>query len=221
MQSEVVVFYTDFAKAFDRVPHYELLLKAGQIGIGGYLLEVLWLSQRTRTICPSRQHQIETFTSDNWGPTGITARADLILHIHAYAFRFGEPFMFADDLKILHIGTPTDQVQSNLDALEDWVTRNKTGLAIEKCAKVLFKGPESDFYLCGSLLQTSVGVKDLGIQIQSDLTRKIHLEERMMKANRVFYSLRNVAFKDNMRIKLKLYKWMSLPVLMYGSSCLT
>ena len=135
------------------------------------------------------------------------------------AFRFGEPFIFADDLKILQIGTPADQVQSNLDALEDWVNRNKMGLAIEKCAKVLFKGPESYFYLCGSLLQTSVGVKDLGIQIQSDLTWEIHLEERMMKANRVFYSLRNVAFKVNMRIELKLYKWMSLPVLMYGSSC--
>ena len=94
------------------------------------------------------------------------------------------------------------------------------GLAIEKCAKLLFKGPERHFYLCGSLLQTSAGVKDLGIWIQSDLTWKIHLEERMKKANRVFYSLRrNVAFKVNMRIKLGLYKSMILPVLMYRSSC--
>ena len=128
--------------------------------------------------------------------------------------------MFADDLKILHIGTPADQVQSNLDALEDWVTQNKMGLAIEKCAKLLFKGPERHFYLCESLLQTSAGVKDLGVRIQSDLTWKIYLEERMKKANRVFYSLRrNVAFKVNMRIKLGLYKSMILPVLMYGSSC--
>ena len=84
--------------------------------------------------------------------------------------RFGEPFMFAEDLKILHIGTPADQGQSNLDALEDWVTQKKMGLAIEKCAKVLFKGPERHFYLFGSLLQTSAGVKDLGILIQSNLT---------------------------------------------------
>ena len=94
------------------------------------------------------------------------------------------------------------------------------GLAIEKCAKVLFKGPESHFYLCGSLLQNSAVVKDLGIWIQSDFTWKIHLEERMKKANRVFYSLRrNVAFKINMRIKLGIYKAMILTVLMYGSSC--
>ena len=135
------------------------------------------------------------------------------------ALRFGEPFMFADDLKILHIGTPADQVQSNLDALEDWVNQHKMGLDTEKCAKLLLKGPERHFYLCGSLLQTA-GVKDLGILIQSDLTWKIHLEERMKKANRVFYSpRRNVAFKVNMRIKLGHYKSMILPVLMYGSSC--
>ena len=122
--------------------------------------------------------------------------------------------MFADDLKILHIGTPADQVQSNLDALEDWVTRNKMGLAIEKCAQLLSKGPEGHFHLCGSLLQTSAGVKDLGFRMQSDLTWKIHLEERMKKANRVFYSLRrNVAFKVNMRIKMGLFKSMILPVL--------
>ena len=136
------------------------------------------------------------------------------------ALRFGEPFMFADDLKILHNGTTADQVQSNLDALEDRVTQSKMGLAIEKCANVLFKGPESHFYLCGSLLQTSAGVKDLGIWIKSDLTWKIYLEERMKKANRVFYSLRrSVAFKVNMCIILGLYKSMILPVLMYGSSC--
>ena len=43
---------------------------------------LIWLSQRTRTICPSGQHQIETFDSDKWGPTGITARANPILHKH-------------------------------------------------------------------------------------------------------------------------------------------
>ena len=93
-------------------------------------------------------------------------------------------------------------------------------LAIEKCAKDLFKGSESHFYLCGSLFQTSAGLKDSGIRIQSDLTWQIQLEEKMKKTNRVFYSLRrNVAFKVNMRINLGLHKSIILPVLMYGFSC--
>ena len=30
----VVAFYIDFAKAFDRVPHYEVLKKISAIGVG-------------------------------------------------------------------------------------------------------------------------------------------------------------------------------------------
>ena len=224
VQSEVVVFYTDFAKAFDRVPHYELLLKAGQIGIGGCLLEVLYdyLNGREQFV------RVENIKSKPLPVTSGVPQGSLLgpilfcIYINDLpdALRFGEPLMFADDLKILYIGTPADQVQSNLDALEDWLTRNKMGLAIEKCAKLLFKGPERHFYLCGRLLQTSAGVKDLWIWIQSSLTWRINSEERMKKAKRVFYSLRrNVAFKVNMRIKLGLYKSMILPVLMYGSPC--
>ena len=207
VQSEVVLFYTDFAKAFDCVPHYELLLKARQIGVGGCLLEVLhdYLNGREQFV------RVDNIKSKHLPLTSGVPQGSLLgpilfcIYINDLpdALRFGQSFMFADDLKTLQIGTTADQVQSNFDALEDWVTRNKVGLAIEKCAKVLFKGPESHFYLCGSLLQTSAGIKDLRIRIQSDLTWKIHLEERMKKANRVFYSLRrNVAFKFYMRIKL-------------------
>ena len=143
MQSEVVVFYYDFAKAFDRVPHYELLLKAGQIGIGGCLLEVLYdyLNGREQFV------RVDNMKSKPLPVTSGVPQGSLLgpilfcIYIKNLpdALRFGEPFMFADDLKILHIGTPADQVKSNLDALEDWVTQNKMGLAIEKCAKLLFK----------------------------------------------------------------------------------
>ena len=40
-KSKIVSFYTDFSKTFDKVPHYELIQKVSQIGVGGCLLEVL------------------------------------------------------------------------------------------------------------------------------------------------------------------------------------
>ena len=165
VQKEVVVFYADFAKTFDRVPHYELLLKAGQIGIGGCLLEVLYdyLNGREQFVRVDNI-KLKTLPVTSGVPQGSLLGPILFcIYINDLpdALRFRRmTYMLADDLKILHIGTTADQIQSNLDALEDWVTRNKMGLAIEKCTKVLFKGPERHFYLCGSLLQTSAGVKD-------------------------------------------------------------
>ena len=34
-ENHVIAYYTDFSKAFDKVPHYELLKKMSNIGLGG------------------------------------------------------------------------------------------------------------------------------------------------------------------------------------------
>ena len=40
-ENHVIAFYTDFSKAFDKVPHYELLQKMSNIGVGGCFLEII------------------------------------------------------------------------------------------------------------------------------------------------------------------------------------
>ena len=39
--SEIIAFYTDFSKAFDKIPHYELNQKSIDIVVGGCLLEIV------------------------------------------------------------------------------------------------------------------------------------------------------------------------------------
>ena len=39
--TEIVAFYTDFSKAFDKVPHFELEQKVANIGVAGCLLEII------------------------------------------------------------------------------------------------------------------------------------------------------------------------------------
>ena len=40
-KDEIIAFYTDFSKAFDKVPHHELLKKIAKTGVGGCLVQVL------------------------------------------------------------------------------------------------------------------------------------------------------------------------------------
>ena len=42
VDNEVLTFYTDFSKAFDRVPHFELLRNMSNVGVGGRILEGLF-----------------------------------------------------------------------------------------------------------------------------------------------------------------------------------
>ena len=46
--SEIVVFYIDFAMAFDKVPHLAFLQKLSQFGVGGCIPEMIsdYLDQR-------------------------------------------------------------------------------------------------------------------------------------------------------------------------------
>ena len=51
-ENHVIAFYTDFSKAFDKVPHYELLKKMSNIGVGGCFLEIIadYLSNRKQFV---------------------------------------------------------------------------------------------------------------------------------------------------------------------------
>ena len=65
-ENHVIAFYTDFSKAFDKVPHYELLQKTSNIGFGGCFLEIIsdYLSNRKQFIRSENfSSQILEFTS--------------------------------------------------------------------------------------------------------------------------------------------------------------
>ena len=135
---------------------------------------------------------------------------------------FSEPFIFADDLKILAVQRSYWEVQDDLHGIESWIIQNKMELAIDKCACVNFRGRDQQYKLMGKDLAKSTTVKNLGIHMAADVSWKQHIEERMKKANKVLYMLkRNVATKVNTFVKLGLYKSLILPVLLYGLTCLT
>ena len=47
-ENHVIAFYTDFSRAFDKIPHYELLQKMSNIGVVGCFLGIIsdYLSNR-------------------------------------------------------------------------------------------------------------------------------------------------------------------------------
>ena len=106
-QSAIFVFYTDFSKAFDKVPHYELIQKLIDIGVGGCLLEILidYLSDRRQYM------RVDNTSSKILDITSGVQHGSLLGPILFCIFindlpgvlLFSESFIFADDLKILAV----------------------------------------------------------------------------------------------------------------------
>ena len=58
--SEVVVFYTDFSKALDKVPHCNILKKVVDIAVGSCLLKILFNKLKgTKSLYASRTQDHE------------------------------------------------------------------------------------------------------------------------------------------------------------------
>ena len=109
--------------------------------------------------------------------------------------RFKDPYLFADDLKILSIGCSDTEFQEDIIAVQNWVATNKMELAVDKCAILNIRGPEKDFELLNQNLNPLQAVKDLGINVSKKLIWSAHINAMINKANRVFYLIRrNVAY---------------------------
>ena len=74
------IIYTDFAKAFDRVPHQRLLIKMKMLGIAGKTLS--WIEAFLSEMCVSGERLLLLEKSQMQDTTGICTGTDTICNIH-------------------------------------------------------------------------------------------------------------------------------------------
>ena len=126
----VVAFYSDFSKAFDRIMHRLLLEKFASIGVGGCFLEILqeYLFGREQFVrmnnCFSATLEVTTSGVPQGSPLGPLLICTFINDLPGL-LKFGEPFVFADDLKLLFTGKADWQIQEDLNSIQHWVKTNK------------------------------------------------------------------------------------------------
>ena len=140
-----VTFYSDFSKAFDKVPHKELLTKVCQFGVGGCFLEVLvdYLHNRRQFgRADNTSSRILEITSGV--PQGSLLGPLLfciLINDLPDVLRFSDPYLFADDLKILSIGYSDIEFQEDINAVQNLVATNKMEFGVDKCAILNIRGP--------------------------------------------------------------------------------
>ncbi|CAH2096311.1 unnamed protein product [Euphydryas editha] len=141
---QVYLLYIDFAKAFDRVDHTILCIKAEHLSIHGSLLRWLhsYLLNRTQLVTVSG-YESSPFIAESGVPQGsnlgpllfLMFMNDLLNKLKC------ECLAFADDIKIyrrIHSTADCIVLQSDIDILTRWCEENYMSLNIEKCQVITF-----------------------------------------------------------------------------------
>ena len=123
--STVDVFYFDFCKAFDSVPHYRLLTKLENYGITGPMLNIIkdFLTGRTmKTVVRGSYSKLHKVLSGV--PQGsVLGPLLFVLFINDLPDGLKNATMlFADDLKLLGNANDVNSIKDDLSKLEEWAS---------------------------------------------------------------------------------------------------
>ena len=199
-KSQMDVAYLDFKKAFDTVPHNELLLKLWSFGFTGNVWKSLRAYLINRVQCVSINNSQSALLPVLSGvPQGSILGPMLFLVFVNDLPKAAATSLFADDAKCAHsITTVSDclSLQQDLNNLVTWSTSWSLLFNEQKCSILRFCSPRHTIPFVCNLNGKSVVVKDshrdLGVIISTDLQWSAHYCYIMSRAYKVLYLLRRV-----------------------------
>ena len=211
------VVYLDFSKAFDTLPHNELLFKLWSFGITGPLW--LWfknyLSNRKQFV------QMADVTSSylpvvSGVPQGsVLGPLLFLIYINDLpkVITHSNIRMFADDTKLMLdvIKSSPSLLQIDLHAVYEWCDKWKLKLNLNKCQLIRFSNSQSNnippYQINNHPIPNSRMYCDLGIHINDSLTFDDHYKSICSKAYRSLYLIRRTLHLHNapMQVKKQLY----------------
>ena len=231
------IIFTDFAKAFDTVPHQRLLYKLDWYGIRGNLKNWIssFLNHRTQCVvldgissprCPVLSGVPQGTVL---GPTLFS----IYINIDIYdindlpeSILHSSIKLFADDCIIYRaIRTPEDaeRLQEDLCALQEWQQRWLMRLNVSKCFTMTVLHPRRNkiitpYRLHNHLLSPVEHYKYLGIIIQSDLKWHLHIQSITSKANQMLGLLKRNLRTSSIHLRERAYLSLVCPKLEYATT---
>ena len=218
----VDIFYLDFQKAFDTVPHYRLLVKLNSFGIHGKMLNVIqnFLSDRTFSVSVG-DTKSKTFNVTSGVPQGSVLGPILfLLYINDLPDNIKNAvLLFADDLKMVTKSSTQELNQLDINSLVLWQDKwlLKFNTEDNKC-KVMHAGknnPCNQYFMGDVLLPDVETEKDLGVKMSKNLNFVEHINSCIKKANSMIAWVTRTFVSRDKEVMLKVYKSMIRPHMEY------
>ncbi|CAM5151441.1 unnamed protein product [Natator depressus] len=219
----VDLIYLDFSKAFDTVPHGELLVKLEKMGINLNIERWIrnWLTGRLQQVL--LKGELSGWREVTSGvPQGSVLGPILFnLFITDLGTKSGSVLIkFADDTKlggIANLEKDQDIIQEDLDDLVNWSNSNSKKFNSEKC-KVMHLGINNknfSYKLGTHQLEVTEEEKDLGVLVDHRMTMSRQCDMAVKKANAVLACIRRGISSRDKEVLVPLYKALVRPHLEY------
>jgi hypothetical protein len=194
---QIDVIYTDFEKAFDKVPHKRLISKLKSYNLNLEIIQWIesFLLSRKQRVRINGQYSFWQDVLSGIPQGTILGPLLFIIYINdivEHCDQESQIFLFADDAKIFkHIKNILDKnnLQSTIDSVKEWSDKWLLRLNSNKC-KVVTYGKiliNSDYYINSNnniqyKLEKLEYISDLGVVFDKDLKFNIHINEKVKKA---------------------------------------
>ena len=221
----VDTIYLDFAKAFDTVPHERLLHKLRGLGIQGAILEWIrsFLSDRTQKVVIDGEESEWRDVASGIPQGSVLGPLLFVCFVNDLPdIVTSSVYLFADDTKLFNkVPDYKTTVQEDLDQLQEWSDKWQLRFNADKC-KVMHLGKQTaptDYTMTSAgktvtLKQTNIE-KDLGVNVDSELSFESHVYIQTKKANKLLGMIRRT-FSQLDKVSLPLlYKAIVRPHLEY------
>ena len=222
--------FFDFSKAFDSVPHRDLVDRLYQIQLHPNIINLLesYLSGRFQSVV------VNGYTSDpmrviSGVPQGsVLGPLLFIMYVNSLCnLNFSdncELVMYADDLvlyKSITSENDWDELQSDIFKISMWTEKNHLSFNISKCKCMLLTRKclmMPQLYLSDQLIEQVNSYKYLGVLLTSDLRWNSHIDKICMRSKRLLGTLYRKFYRlTSGALLCQLYISLVRPILEYAS----